>query len=205
MYTGNQKIKVASPAIITIKADAGFTAYGCVSGKPVYVLGPFNNSQMIRVTTDPEITELEVKTSKSTNYNVVIQEIKRHDPVDPTPIDMALDKHRPPSLKDEMKRYIRETLSTYMHDKYEAETFEEANDFDVDTSDDWTSPYELQDMYEDSPYIEQEAEGEANAVTPIPTQPPEEKTSLEAAQEPTRENPPSHVDPDSPQKNDSIS
>lgn len=184
MYTGSEKVKVTAPSIVIIKADAGFTAYGCVSGKPCYVLGPFNNSQLLRVTIDDsDIDTIEVKTANTTKWTLEFRRLSSgKEQPDTTPIELPIGAQRPPSIREEMQRYIRETLSSYMASTQESETFEEADDFDIGLEDEWTSPYELQDMQEDTPYTELEAEGEANAVNPIPTHHPEEKVSQEGAQ-----------------------
>lgn len=67
---------------------------------------------------------------------------------DPTPIEVPVDFRAPPSLVDEIKRYVRAELSARA-DAAGEETFEEADDFWVDDDEHLSSEYELTDMQEE--------------------------------------------------------
>lgn len=70
----------------------------------------------------------------------------RHIP-DPTPVEIPTGVRTPLSLADEIKRYVRHELSIRA-DAAQYETFQEADDFDVEEDDveDWVSPYEVLDL-----------------------------------------------------------
>lgn len=61
---------------------------------------------------------------------------------DPRPVAVPFDFGRPLSLHDQIKRFIRSELSQRAA-AYERETFEEADDFDVDEDGDPVSQYEI--------------------------------------------------------------
>lgn len=73
---------------------------------------------------------------------------KKHKPKketetpDPTPVAMPVNFHRPPSLQEQMRKYVRNSLNNYATQNGK-ETFEEANDFDIGEIDP-ASPYELE-------------------------------------------------------------
>lgn len=69
----------------------------------------------------------------------------RHEFPDPTPVEMPLGFKRPPSLQEEIQRLIRVQMSQLaQEDGYES--FEEADDFEVDEDPDPLSPYEVVEM-----------------------------------------------------------
>lgn len=57
---------------------------------------------------------------------------------------------RPPSLMEQIQRLVRINLSQEMQ-KQGAETFDEADDFDIPEDEDPISPYVVKDMEEDAP------------------------------------------------------
>lgn len=62
---------------------------------------------------------------------------------DPTPVEIPVGFHRPPSLREQFARFMREELSARAVDAG-MESFEEADDFDVpDDPPDPASPWEL--------------------------------------------------------------
>lgn len=70
---------------------------------------------------------------------------------DPTPVEMPVGFRHPPSLNDEIQRLIRNELSQAAAAQG-AETFEEADDFDVDDDDGVPfSEYEVTDMQAEVP------------------------------------------------------
>lgn len=66
---------------------------------------------------------------------------------DPTPVHIPgkTDRPAPLSLREEMQRYIRQQVSQ-MAEQQRMETFEEADDFEVEEEPDLTSPYTVQEM-----------------------------------------------------------
>lgn len=71
---------------------------------------------------------------------------------DPTPVDVPLKYQgkAPPSLQEEIRRLM--LLAEHERRQQDAETFEEADDFDVDEDPDlFDSQYELNEMQEEAP------------------------------------------------------
>lgn len=60
--------------------------------------------------------------------------------LDPTPVEMPLGMHRPLSIQETIAKYIQ--TANYVAQMSGAETFEEAEDFDVDDEMDPSSPWE---------------------------------------------------------------
>lgn len=69
----------------------------------------------------------------------------RHEYPDPTPVEMPLGFKRPPTLQEEIQRIVRIQLSQQAQAEG-FETFEEANDFEMDEDPDPLSPYEVSEM-----------------------------------------------------------
>jgi len=72
----------------------------------------------------------------------------RHEHLDPTPIALPVGLDRPPSMAELVQRYVRTALSQHAADSGH-ETFEEADDFDVDDDPEIRTKYELDegDLY----------------------------------------------------------
>lgn len=66
----------------------------------------------------------------------------RYEDPDPTPLAIPVNFRRPPSIEEMIQKYVRTELSTRAQDQG-AETFEEADDFDVDDDPELRSPYEI--------------------------------------------------------------
>lgn len=65
-----------------------------------------------------------------------------HEIVDPVPMEIPLGKLAEPSMFDRMRALIRSEALAREAAMAGAETFEEANDFDIPDGDDPFSPYE---------------------------------------------------------------
>lgn len=70
--------------------------------------------------------------------------------LDPTPVDFPLNFKRPMTIQEQIRTFIRQELSQTAAAQGE-ETFEEADDFDVDDDFDPTSPWELNYEQQASP------------------------------------------------------
>ncbi len=85
---------------------------------------------------------------------------------DPKPVHVPgkSDRPDPLSLRDEMRRYIREQISRATEDSDEFESFEESDDFELDDEvPDLTSEYTVHELtMPDSPVID-DLEGEPTA------------------------------------------
>ena len=168
---GSKTITVPKPPqgripYVAIEADASFSCYGVKSGKRVAVLPPFGGNKFAMRCRIPEgVNRIEVATAKSTFWQITFTDVPdgREYP-DQTPVEIPAGYGQPLSLRDEMRRFIREEMSNQaLVDGHE--TFEESDDFDIDDEDDYESPYTMQDMQEIEPIEELEAEGEAQPST----------------------------------------
>lgn len=69
---------------------------------------------------------------------------------DPTPVEVPVSFRRPPSQYDEIKNMIRTAMSDYS-ESLGSETFEEADDFEMDFEDpDFVSEYEFEELVPES-------------------------------------------------------
>ncbi|AXH73385.1 MAG: hypothetical protein [Microviridae sp.] len=92
---------------------------------------------------------------------------KGHEVLDKTPVAVPVGWSPPPSLQETIKRLIRHELSAKA-DSIGYETYDEADDFDVDDDPELKSPYELtadQELAQRLPPVKAETTG----VQPVPT------------------------------------
>lgn len=86
--------------------------------------------------------------------------------LDQTPLSIPLDCHHPPTIQQEIRRFIR-TEASRIADEEGEETFEDSDDFDCGEDElfpDYESPYELDDdpptiVENDSPQNEGGSDG----------------------------------------------
>lgn len=70
---------------------------------------------------------------------------------DPTPVEVPPFYTRPPTIKEDLQRYVRYEVSRAAQDSG-FESFDEANDFGIETDDeldDWDSQYQLTPLQEE--------------------------------------------------------
>lgn len=79
--------------------------------------------------------------------------------LDPTPIEVG-HQERPLTLREEMRRFIVEQVSVHAGQQG-VETFEEADDFEIEDGPDLSSQYTVQDMTLEG-YPQDDLEGEPN-------------------------------------------
>lgn len=84
-----------------------------------------------------------------------------HEVPNPRPDEIVVSK-RPPSLQQQIQRLVRTELSNQVAQQG-AETWEEANDFDIPEELDPISGYEIEDMIPEEPIQEVEPEPETPA------------------------------------------
>ena len=72
--------------------------------------------------------------------------------LDVTPVEVPLEYRHPPTIKEELQRYVRYEISR-LGEKEGFETFEEADDFEMDDVEepDWESEFEVVDMEDELP------------------------------------------------------
>lgn len=193
LQKGAQKITIEPRkgfrTVIHIEADASFTAYGVVKDKRELVLGPFKaDARRIRYLLPNGYSHFEVATAKSTfwQYKISYQPDGLSYP-DATPVALPLNADKPLSLREEMRRFIRQEFSSRAEID-EQETFEEANDFEIDEDPDPISHYELIDLVDEYPESESQDPGGPIGEQPD-TNPPEKgenasQDNTEAQKEP---------------------
>lgn len=98
---------------------------------------------------------------------------------DPTPVSLPHGWERPLSLHEQIKRFIRSEMSQQAQLAGE-ETFEEADDFEVDEDPDPLSQYEIPEAAPEWP------QGVKDEDADPPTSTPPEKSTGEAINEPER-------------------
>lgn len=182
--------------VISIEADASFTAYSMDGTKRETILGPFKPDQRRVIARLPiGCKRIDVATAKSTFWQLVIDyRTDGKEYPDQTPIEVPLNMKKPESLRDTMRRFIREEFSreAVMSEK---ESFEEANDFDIDDETDLLSPYEITDMEPEYLQDEQEAPSEPTGAEPEVDGSKTEKTPSEPHSEPDNNQNTPPVDP----------
>ena len=68
------------------------------------------------------------------------------------PVELPIGYDRPPTIREELQRYVRFELSREASRTGEFETFEEADDFEPEDGEtDWSSEYELTELQEEEP------------------------------------------------------
>jgi len=80
---------------------------------------------------------------KKSNRPAGLPETGRMERPDPTPIAKPVGFNRPPSIREQIQQALRAHLANAVDD--EAESLEEADDFDVDDDPELKSPYEVDD------------------------------------------------------------
>ena len=89
--------------------------------------------------------------------------------LDTTPVEVPLEMTRPPTIKEELQRYVRYEVSKIGQEEG-FETFEEADDFEEEDLPEWSSEYELLDMEDEVPESldGEPSEEEGTADRPVP-------------------------------------
>lgn len=129
-----------------------------VSTGKVAVHGHFNDgsSRLVAVVDGERLLSLPASCGsfscspdRKVEYEVVSMASKsRQETPDPTPVAVGIPLHRPLTLQEEMKRFIREEISQAA-EMDSAGSFEDEDDFDVDEDPTPFSAYELDDMQEE--------------------------------------------------------
>lgn len=97
---------------------------------------------------------------------------------DQTPVEMPLGYERPESLESMIARMVRNfSAQAQAHGD---ETFEEADDFDMNDDSELVSPYQLTDMQEEHPYERTELE----SLSDPKTNPVDQRAKKESTEKP---------------------
>ena len=154
MYKGKKQLKILKDQAVDIRATAPFHVVEFADGAPLRVLGPNSSEDRRWKNHFREPCVIEVVTDEEALWSYHLKTFPRSEHPDPTPVEIPLDMTRPESIEEMMARMINARFSV-MAEAAGFETEEEANDFDTGEPDEWSSPYELQDMQADSPFYEE--------------------------------------------------
>lgn len=148
---------------ISVRSDGNFTAYWLDADKVrVRIAGPEAASARFFKGRIPEIAAyLEISCAEKTMCSVDFNDYGTKEEVDPVPAAIPLDAKQPVSLEQLLQRIVRTELSRNA-EKIEAESFEEADDFDLPGMewDDFESRYVVMED-EEAPSPEAPAAGGA--------------------------------------------
>lgn len=147
VYMGTQSLPMPGGARVKIKADEPFRAYGYKGEDLVEIYAPTTENERVavfRTARDADILLVETRAEAHIVLEVASW-LDGQEDIDPEPLEIPLGAMKPPSIFDQMKRYIRSQVSAQVHAKG-FESFEEANDFEVGEDDEPFSPYEVREM-----------------------------------------------------------
>lgn len=158
--------------------------YGLIPDRDDLLLGAVSTQQLVPIPPKSGVTQIRIKTKPSVEWACTpfSSPSRREDP-DPTPVRLPIGQKRPPTLQDEIRRFIRDELSA-VADNQGLGTFEEEDDFDVGDDEDIFSPYELPEMQE-------EAEVTSYSEEPSQPEPPAEVGNEEPEEAPKEKPAPS--------------
>lgn len=181
LLTGTQKIEVSAPIRITVQADGEFVVYGFEGDERKAVLGPEgSNFRYVRCDVLPPLDAFQVVVKDAaTVWSLHVEDrAMRMELPDPIPMEAPTGYRAPPTLQEELRRMVRAELHARAV-AGEVETWEEANDLEVD-SDEVLTPFEaavLEDEYPvdtppgASPPAEPLKEPQASQPPPAPEEP----------------------------------
>lgn len=180
MQSGDGKLRLLADQTLWIRATAPFHVLEVdEDGTPLRVLGPNSAEDRRYKLQTRALMHVEIKTEGEWSYD--LRTFPRGEHPDPTPLEIPLGMTKPETLEEIMARMIKSRFEMMAADN-DMETEEEANDFDVGAEDDWHSPYELQEMQEDSPFFEEVSPPEDNQPKASPETAPEEPESQAATE-----------------------
>jgi len=158
MFKGPNKHDVFPGDAFDIRSDGEITLYGLIKGQREHIMPMPTHLRRGFIIVPAEVTQMEVKTAKSTNYTVAIKSNNDgKEYLDQTPIEIGIDQQRPLSLHEEMRRFITEEVSRQATSEGH-ESFEDADDFDLE-QDEFQTQYTLHEMQEEEP------------IDPVPSEP----------------------------------
>ena len=103
--------------------------------------------------------------------------------LDPTPMEVAIQTARPTPLNELIAQFVRAEVERETNQEFES--FEEADDFELEPGDDGElldmSPYTLSDLQDKAPIPEDPPEAPAEETAQAPPEAPEEAPPSESA------------------------
>ncbi len=160
MYKGKKLLNVEPPMKVVIMSDGEFSVYGCVKGDVRSILGPvsaLHRSCVIHLVEPIDGFMVAAKPSVQWSIKYVpVTDGKEY--LDSTPVELPVGYEKPLTLREDMMRFIREEVSAVAASN-QAETFEDADDFDVMDDELPDSVYEFAELQDD--YVPEEVEVES--------------------------------------------
>lgn len=157
LITGALPPTTVQPGVYIVKATGPITIYECDGEDRLDILCHTDGMNPIfKISVNQGI---EVVCADSITWSIAPVRV----PVSrerPDPVPFAVTEVKPLTLKEEMQRFIRSQMAAALAPSGEVESFEEANDFDVDDDVDLMSPYEVLDMINEGTPPEDVAPGE---------------------------------------------
>lgn len=174
-----KELEIEGPGLVRAHFTRAFTAVVYLGDTPVRIAGPGNAAERRLRCVLGNGETLRIESAGFFTHTVDVVARKEHN--SGIPVELAVPEDRPLSLREEMKRYIREMVSQTADQRGE-ETFEEADDFEVFDADELDlehSPYEIMEM----------------APEDLPSADEDPKDSPESESESQAEKPPSQAEP----------
>lgn len=135
IHTGSQYVAIDAPCAVSFRADGPFTLYAGDEETKQVLLGPRNSTDRVWRGVLPDSAGVHVRCTDSCMWHMEAVAIPPTFEVpDPTPMEVPLEL-RGMSFTDEIKQFVRQELQM-QKEMHEMESFEEANDFEMDDEDD---------------------------------------------------------------------
>ena len=194
---GNGELPVTARSVVSLRASGEFYVQAHGKDGLISMLGPARSiDRFLRVRVPEGCTKLVVKCKPSINWQCAEAHYNGQERADPIPVEMPIGGGRPDTLAELIQKYVREAVSSQAEAEGK-ETFEEANDFDVE------DPFEIE--MEDSRYTEMEEEVPLPLEDPDPAEPDKEEKDPPCTPAPTASgegDPPPKGDKEEPKPDD---
>ena len=152
MHKGKLKIPIEEGATVLIKSTGEFSVLGYDGVRLLSIIGPRHvGDRQLQFVVPQGVTSLEVICKPAVRWSIDVTRVNGKEVPDPTPVALPVGHHHPPTLREDMQRFIREEVSRHYQEAEGAGSFEEEDDFDVDDDDEFVSPYEMSEMIEEEP------------------------------------------------------
>ena len=140
-------------AQVIIRASGAFTVFAVgESDQRLRILGPNSSSSRYLKVAPGACNAIEIQTEPDTAIEWELSILpSRRDDVSEPPREIPVGMEKPETLEQMMMRLVETRLAEFADDSGH-ESFEDADDFDIDDDALPHSPYEMVDMQEDRPF-----------------------------------------------------
>ena len=188
MQTGPGNVKIPPGCRLVIRCSKKFTALGLDAHQELKaILGPrAEGDRTLTRIVPPDVCTLKMQTPKTAHWSYETTDRHQGEDLDLTPVEIPVDTG-PLDYHAEMRRIVRDEMSLAA-DAAGKETFEEADDFDLE-DDDPATAYEITQMQQDELF------------EPPAEPPPEEETEKpdhRPVGDPPEKQPPAAEKPENP-------